>query len=106
MIGTWPFRIGDVFRSELGKEEVTASKVKARGCAGRSPQSMSLGPSAVMITLPGWRSPWHSPSSGARRSIKVRMPVAMCSGRRPPENRDQPAPVSRNGSTSGGGAVL
>ena len=48
-----PLRIGDAFRGEFAKENVTACKVEAGGRAGRTPQSMSLGPSAVMITLPG-----------------------------------------------------
>lgn len=47
-----PLRIGDAFRGELAKEKVTAREVEAGGSAGRTPQSMSLGPPAVMITLP------------------------------------------------------
>ena len=56
------------------------ARSRAAGARTAPPQSISLGPSAVMITLPGWRSVWHSPSPGRRRSIRARMPVAMCSG--------------------------
>jgi len=52
------------------------ARSKAAGARTAPVQSTSLGPSAVMITLPGWRSAWHSPSSGRTRSIRVRMPAA------------------------------
>jgi hypothetical protein len=38
--GTRPLRIGDTFRSELGKDEVTPRKVKAGRCTGCTPQSL------------------------------------------------------------------
>ncbi len=71
------------------------ARSKAAGARTAPVQSTSLGPSAVMITLPGWRSAWHSPSSGHRRSIRVRMPVAMCSGTMPPESRNGRQPVAQ-----------
>jgi hypothetical protein len=47
-----PLRIDDGFQGELGMDDVTAREVEAGGRACRTPQSMRLGPSAVMITLP------------------------------------------------------
>ena len=49
-----PLRIVDVFRDEFGKENVADAQGRGRRARGpRRAQSMSLGPSAVMITLPG-----------------------------------------------------
>ncbi len=49
-----PLRIVDDFRGDLGKADVDASKIEERPARGLSViQSMSLGPSAVMITLSG-----------------------------------------------------
>jgi hypothetical protein len=62
-------------------------------------QSTSFGPSAVMITLPGLRSQWQSPSPGDRRSISARTTilavVVMTAARRTSKTADCPVPVVR-----------
>ena len=41
------------FRGELGQDDVKLPKIEAAGARIEQVQSISLGPSAVMITLPG-----------------------------------------------------
>ena len=65
---------GDV---RLGHGETAADlpihqRLQPTGARIAKVQSTSFGPSAVMITLPGLRSQWQSPSPGGRRSISRR----------------------------------